>query len=165
MSRSQTTHNATTSTTWQLNADEEGPQIKDLGSGVMGVRNGADTDAAPLSIAEAADDAHAVNRTYHPKVRQLIHFIEHGPSEGFATGAYFEVLPTGDPFPTSEIWYESAAKAKKIVELATVWYPNKTINTETWTVYDTDGITPLGSVTDTYAYSGVFVSSITRAIT
>ena len=96
-------------------------------------------------------------------VRQLIHFIEEGPAGGFASGAYKETLPTGNPFPTSEIWWESSSKLKKIVELTTTWsgaFPS----TEVWKVYDTDGSTVLQTVTDTYTYSGAFESSRTRTI-
>lgn len=101
----------------------------------------------------------------HRALRQLIHFIESGPAEGFASGAYFEVLPAGDPFPTSEIWWESAAKLKKIVSLDTTWNANKTIATETWKVYDaSDGSTVLATVTDTHSYSGPFLTSTTRSI-
>ena len=101
----------------------------------------------------------------HGALRQLIHFIESGPAEGFASGAYFEALPSANPFPTSEIWWESAAKLKKIVSLDTTWNANKTINTETWKVYDaSDGSTVLVTVTDTHAYSGPFLTSTTRAI-
>lgn len=98
----------------------------------------------------------------HKTMRDLAHFVESGPADGFASGAYEEILPDGDPFPTSDIWYESAAKAKKIVSLDTTYNANKTINTEVWKTYDIDGITPLVTMTDTYGYSGIFVSSVAR---
>lgn len=98
----------------------------------------------------------------HRILRQLIHFIEDGPAEGFASGAYKETTPTS-PFPTSEIWWESASKLKKIVELTTTW-SGVLVSTEQWEMYDTDGATVLATVTDTYTYSGVFESSKTRTI-
>jgi hypothetical protein len=101
----------------------------------------------------------------HKTLRQLIHLAEEGgPWEGFASGAYQEVLPAADPFPTSIIWWTSSAKTAKIVEETISYNGNKTINTDQWKVYDTDGSTVLATVTDTYAYSGVFVTSRTRVI-
>lgn len=105
-----------------------------------------------------------VSRASHETLRQLIHFIDSGPAEGFASGAFCEVLPTGSPFPTSEIWWTSAAKTSKIVSTDTTYNTNKTIATETWKMYDTDGTTLLATVLDTYAYSTVFISNITRTI-
>jgi hypothetical protein len=99
----------------------------------------------------------------HKVLRQLIHFIDDGPAEGFASGAYKETTPSG-PFPTLEVWWESAAKLKKIVQLATTW-TGVNITAEQWKVYDVDGSTVLATVTDAITYSGVFESSRTRTIT
>ena len=52
----------------------------------------------------------------HKRLRHLIHFIDEGPADGFASGAFKEVLPAGSPFPTSIIWWESTSKLQKIVE-------------------------------------------------
>lgn len=98
----------------------------------------------------------------HKTLRHLIHFIDDGPAGGFATGAYKETTPTG-PFPTSEIWWESSSKLKKIVELTTTWTGVK-ITAEVWEMYDTDGSTVLTTVTDAIVYSGVFESNRTRTI-
>lgn len=101
----------------------------------------------------------------HKTIRQLIHLAdEGGPFEGFASGAYQETLPSADPFPTSVIWWESSDKLKKIVEETITYNSNKTISTDQWKVYDTDGTTVLATVTDTISYSGVFETSRTRTI-
>ena len=97
----------------------------------------------------------------HRIVRQLIHFIDEGPAEGFATNAYREV--TGSLFPSAFIWWESSAKLKKIVSREVTWtgpFPATVI----WKIYDTDGSTVLATVTDTLTYSGPFETSRTRAI-
>lgn len=99
----------------------------------------------------------------HKVLRQLIHFIDDGPAEGFPSGCYKETTPAG-PFPTLEVWYESSAKLKKITQLTTTWLGAK-ITQEQWKVYDTDGSTCLATVTDSITYSGVFESSRTRTIT
>jgi hypothetical protein len=80
------------------------------------------------------------------------------------TGSFLEVLPLADPFPTSEIWWTSAAKVTKMLEITTTYNANKTVNTEQVKVYHADG-TLRKTVLDTYVYSGVFVSNATRTIT
>jgi hypothetical protein len=99
----------------------------------------------------------------HKSVRQLIHFIEEGPAEGFASGAYKEV--SGSPFPTSVVWWTSSAKTAKIVEKTITRNANKTPSSIEWKVYATDGTTVLATVTDAITYaSGIFESTRTRTI-
>lgn len=98
----------------------------------------------------------------HKTLRQLIHFIDEGPAEGFASGAYKEITPTG-PFPTSVIWWESSSKLKKIIEQTITWSGPKATSVE-WKMYDTDGSTVLATVTDSITYSGIFESNRTRTI-
>ena len=99
----------------------------------------------------------------HDALRSLIHFISEGPAEGFASGAYKETLPSADPFPTSIIWWESAAKTDKIVE-KTITYTGVFPTTIEWKMYDTDGSTVLATVTDSISYSGPFETTRTRTI-
>lgn len=107
-----------------------------------------------------------ITESQHKTLRQLVHLAdEGGPWEGFASGAFYEILPAADPFPTSAIWWTSAAKTHKIVELAVTYNANKTPNTEQWKAYDPDGTTVLVTITDTWAYSGIFPTSRTRVIT
>lgn len=102
----------------------------------------------------------------HEALRQLIHFLDEGPAQGFVSGSHKQVI--GSPFPTSIIWWESAAMLKKIVEKeitrtggpATVVTPTPI----TWRIYDTDGTTVLASVQDDVTYNGVFETSRTRTI-
>jgi hypothetical protein len=105
-----------------------------------------------------------ISETQHKILRQLTHLAEEGgPWEGFASGAFQETLPSADPFPTSVIWWTSAAKTEKIVEEQLVYNANKTITTDVWKVYAVGGAL-LFTVTDTIAYSGVFETSRTRTI-
>lgn len=99
----------------------------------------------------------------HQGLRQLIHFIDEGPADGFATGAIKECLPGGSLFPTSEVWWESAAKTKKIVSLSTTW-SGIMVTQEVWEVFDSDGVTVLVTVTDNIQYTGVMETSRTRSI-
>jgi hypothetical protein len=105
-----------------------------------------------------------VTESAHKTLRQLIHFIEEGPAEGFASGAYSETLPSASPFPTSQTWYTSSAKTHKIVDETVTYNSNRTIATDQWRIYDTDGSTVLATVTDTVSYSGIFETSRTRSI-
>lgn len=104
-----------------------------------------------------------ISETTHRLLRQLIHFIDDGPAEGFPSGCYKETLPAGSPFPTSEVWWESSSKLKKIVSLDTTW-SGATITQEVWKMYDTDGSTVLATITDAITYSGIFETSRTRTI-
>lgn len=85
-----------------------------------------------------------------------------GPYEGFSSGAFEETLPAGDPFPTSVTWWTSSAKTTKIMEMAITRNGINNVATTVTTMYDTDGVTVLSIVTDTYAYSGVFLLSRAR---
>jgi hypothetical protein len=106
-----------------------------------------------------------LSETEHKTLRQLIHLsAEDGPWEGFASGAYEETLPAANAFPTSVIWWVSAAKLEKIVEESISYNSNKTIATDEWKVYAVGGAL-ITTITDTYSYSGVFVLSRTRVIT
>ena len=98
----------------------------------------------------------------HKALRQLIHFIDDGPADGFASGAYRET--TGTVFPSSIIWWESSSKAQKIVERTLTW-TGVNLTTDEWKIYDTDGTTLLVTVSDSISYSGVFETSRTRTIT
>jgi len=119
-------------------------QLKDA-AGVFNPRFGTETSA-------------------HAAVRHLVHFIDDGPACGFTSGAYKETLPAGNPFPTQAIWWESASKLKKIVELNVTRDAQKKPTAEQWKMYDTDGSTVLCTVTDSIAYSGIFETTRTRTI-
>ena len=111
-------------------------------------------------------DVASVNPSQHKALRQLIHFIEtNSPGDGFGSGPYqSELLPSADPFPTSETWYETSSKLLKICRWEATYNANKTYATEKWIVYKTDGTNPAADATDTISYSGVFETGRSRAI-
>lgn len=86
----------------------------------------------------------------HETLRQLIHFIDEGPSTGFSSGAFKEI--TGQPFPTSIIWYTNVTKTKKIIEKLIVRNVNNNPTIITWNMYDSNGITILNTIVDTFTY-------------
>ena len=111
------------------------------------------------------DDGY-ITEAQHKTLRDLIHFIDNGPGDGFASGAFREMLPTGNPFPTSIIWYLDTGKTKKLVEKFITYNANKTPHTIQWNMYDFDGVTLIHTVIDTFTYTGssVFEDSRTRTI-
>lgn len=115
------------------------------------------------TLEELAAGSAGITESQHKTLRHLIHFIDDGPAEGFASGAYKETTWSG-AFPQTEIWYESSAKTKKIVERTMTW-SGATLTTDEWKIYDTDGSTVLATVSDAVVYSGIFEQNRTRTIT
>lgn len=118
------------------------------------------------NVGDATGPTDALNVQSHDALRKLIHLADGvgGPFEGFTSGAYREVLPAADPFPTSVVWWTDNTKTSKICDKTTTYNPNKTPATIQYRAYDTDGVTVLATVTDTMTYSGVFELSRTRTI-
>lgn len=125
-------------------------------------------NTTPVSLSDLVAGTGGLTADAHKTLRQLIHFIDDGPADGFASGAYKETLPSGDPFPTSVIWWESSSKLKKIVEKTITrsggGATNVTPTPIVWKMYDTDGSTVLLTVSDAITYSSVFETSRTRTI-
>ena len=57
----------------------------------------------------------------HETLRQLIHFIDNGPGDGFASGAVRITSPSGSPFPTNIVWYLNGFLTTKLVEKSIVY--------------------------------------------
>jgi hypothetical protein len=102
-----------------------------------------------------------ISETQHKTLRQLIHFIDGGPAEGFASGAYRET--TGTVFPTAIIWYDQVGVGKKKIVSKEIGWSGAFPTTITWKVYDASEIL-LATVVDTITYSGPFETSRTRTI-
>lgn len=100
----------------------------------------------------------------HKTLRDLIHFIDEGPGDGFASGAFKEILPTGSPFPTSITWYLDIAKTKKLVEKFITYNSSHFPINIHWNMYDYDGVTLIHTVIDAITYSTAFEASRTRTI-
>jgi hypothetical protein len=132
---------------WGVSADHNGR-----------IRYNESTGSFEFSEAGAA---YAAVPAGHAAVRQLIHFIDNGPAEGFATGAYRET--TGTIYPTSIIWYDKAGPGKKKIVSKEMTWAGVLEATVTWKMYDINEVL-LVTVTDTMSYSGVFETSRTRTI-
>lgn len=122
-----------------------------------------DIEVVASSLKDLAENGLSVIE--HPAIRQLIHFIDDGPAEQFASGAYKTVSGDNLAFPTSIIWWESSTQSQKIVEKNITWSGAVPSIVE-WKIYDTDGITTLATVTDVIEYTdAIFEKNRTRAIT
>ena len=126
--------------------------FRDTGSGAEAYQN--------ISTGSGTDWARNVNEVNHKALRDLIHFIDQGPADGFASGSYKETTYTG-PLIATETWYEDNTKTQKIVELL-VTYTGVFPTSEVWKMYDTDGTTVLVTLTDSIVYSGPFEQTRTR---
>jgi hypothetical protein len=100
----------------------------------------------------------------HKTLRQLIHFLDDGPGDGFSTNPYFEPKNGAGPWNYGGVWWESSLKLKKLAEKTVNRNANKTPSTVIWMVYAADG-SLLITATDTYAYTGGSITpdSVTRS--
>ena len=126
--------------------------LRDTGAGAEFYQN--------TSSVSGTNWALGLNDDNHKSLRDLIHFIDGGPADGFDSGSYKETTYTG-PLIATETWYEDNTKAQKIVDLS-VSYTGVFPTTEVWRMYDADGTTVLVTLTDTITYSGPFEQTRTR---
>ncbi len=106
-----------------------------------------------------------ITPSQHETLRQLIHFIDDGPGDGFASGAYKIVTPSPSVFPTYICWYTNNTMSQKIVDKTLTWQGPVPI-TIIWQVYNTDGVTVAHTVTDNVVYiDNIFEVSRVRIIT
>lgn len=143
---------------FQDEVDRDENVYVDRDSGNLRFRDTFNT--SPVTLSSLLTGGSGITESQHRALRDLIHFIDSGPADGFASGAYRESAYTG-ALMTSEIWYEDNTKTQKIVEL-TVSYTGVLPTTETWKMYEADGTTVLITVVDSISYSGVFESNRTR---
>jgi hypothetical protein len=102
-----------------------------------------------------------MSETQHKTLRHLIHFIDNGPGDGFASGAYRET--TGTVFPSSIIWYDKVGVGKKKIVSKEISWSGPFPTTIVWKVYD-ESETLLATVSDSITYSGPFETSRLRNI-
>jgi len=140
------------------NSDDETTFIERDESGNLTFVDGV---AGTYTLDQLSTGGSGISAEGHKILRQLIHFIDNGPAEGFATGAYREI--TGTAFPTAIIWYDKAGAGKvKIVSKEISW-TGVLASPIVWKVYDAAEAL-IATVTDTVSYTGVFETSRTRAI-
>jgi hypothetical protein len=104
-----------------------------------------------------------ITPTEHETLRQLIHFIDEGPGDGFASGAYKTLSPVG-PFPTLITWYLDESETQILVTKSITYNSNRFPYIIEWNMYDYDGITIVHTVTDTITYNTAFEANRIRTI-
>ena len=120
-------------------------------------------NVSPVTLTQLLESAGGgITTAQHKALKDLIHFLDDGPGDGWASGSFKETLPSANPFPTSEVWWTSPGKTAKIVSLDITRNANQTPAIEVWKIYDTDGSTVLVTITDTMSYSGIFETTRTR---
>jgi len=108
----------------------------------------------------------ALQTVNHATLRQFIHLADNdGPMDGFTSGAFEETLPVGSAFPTSKIWWTDNGKTLKIVEEIVAFNGDKTVATDVWKMYATDGVTVILTMTDTFDYTAGKFMTPTRTRT
>ncbi len=119
------------------------------GSGILSL-------SGSLDLLDPVDTSGSIlNENQHKSYRSLIHFLNEGPGNGFGTGLYREVVPSGSMFPTRVTW-KTSSTGSKIVEGLVTYNPTRTINTEQWSMYDSVGTTIIEQIIDTVTYQGIF---------
>ena len=113
-----------------------------------------------ITVGSLPSGGGGITEPQHKALRDLIHFIDDGPSDGFASGAVKDVIYQGF-FPSTIEWWEDATRTQRIVDL-TVTYSGAFPTSEQWRMYDTDGVTVLVTLTDAISYAGAFETSRTR---
>ena len=114
----------------------------------------------------SSSDGYGMTEDEHEKLRQLIHYIDNGgPTHPSLSGAYREILPLGNVFPTNIIWWTNSTKTKKIVEKLLTYDLNARVTTVIYKMYNESGILSK-TVTDiiNYVGSSVFEGTRTRTI-
>jgi hypothetical protein len=97
----------------------------------------------------------------HKSLRQLIHFIDNGPADGFLSGAYREII--GTVFPSSVIWYDKSGIGKKKIVSKEITWSGPFPLIIAWKMYD-ENENILITVVDTITYIGPFETSRVRSI-
>ena len=95
-------------------------------------------------------------------LRDLIHFVD-GPCHRFGSGCLKEILPAGSIHPTRITWWTSAARTHKICEQVRTYQGNDVVS-ESWTVFDTDGVAVLARVVDAITYVANREATRTRTV-
>lgn len=136
------------------------------GATLVGLNPTGMTDVQGNTVQEAIQelDTNKLDYYEHETLRQLIHFIDEGPGDGFASGAYKVISPVPSLYPTSVIWYTDNTMSYKIVEKTIVWSGVVPV-TITWQVYNIDGVTVAHTVSDSISYTNtIFETTRTRTI-
>ena len=99
---------------------------------------------------------------YHAGLIDLIHYLDEGPADAYASGCVLKVVRNG-PLLTSRTWYTSASQsAPAIVSVAYTYKTGTPLPaTKTWVVYTVTG-TVARTLVDTFTWTGPLLSQVVR---
>ena len=108
-----------------------------------------------------------ITESQHKVLRNLIHFIDEGPGEGFTSGATKTI--TGGLFPTSVLWRDAAGfkLVEKLITRSGGGATNLKPTPIKWKIYDGVGDASgnvLFTISDAITYSGAAEASRVRTI-
>ena len=120
-------------------------------------------DSSSGGAINIAVSSSVITSASHETLRQLIHFIDEGPTAG-GSSFYKQVLPAGAVFPKTASWFMDSGYTQKVVEQFVTWQ-GVVVSQSIWQMYDPTGAIVLATVTDTTSYvSGIFEFKTTRVI-
>jgi hypothetical protein len=101
----------------------------------------------------------------HQALLDIIHFLDDGPGDGWASGAVRVRVGTG-PNAGGWVWYTSTAMTARIIDM-TVTYPAGSIlpQTKAWRLYAANGTSVIRTLTDTYTWNGPLLTQKARSWT
>jgi hypothetical protein len=109
-------------------------------------------DVTSSSVGLSPDD--------HKTLRQLIHFINEGPGDGFYSNPFRETA--GGNFPTRITWWSDSNKTLRLFQTEITRsgiYPV----TQNYKIYTSDGLTEIKRATDSIFYQGAFEVARSRS--
>ena len=98
----------------------------------------------------------------HNALADIVHFLDDGPGDGWASGAV-ESFGYNGPLMTSRVWWTTSAKTQRIYS-EVYSYSGPLVATATYTLYDAKG-TQVRAMVDTFSYSGPQCTGVTRTWT
>lgn len=101
-----------------------------------------------------------ITDTDHKTLRQLIHFINEGPGDGFYSNPFREIV--GGLFPSRVTWWSDSGKTIRLFQTEVTRsgiYPV----TQSYKMYASNGVTLLAVATDVIAYNGAFEVARSRS--
>lgn len=129
--------------------------LVDRAANNMRLADGSTTRLLPELVTSVLGGVNA-----HAALPDLVHYLDDGPGEGAASGAY-SVDQYAGPLRTSTVWYTDNTMTKRLLAW-TLTYSGAFVSTKRLQVYGADGTTVVRQCLDTYGYAGPLQTSRVR---
>lgn len=101
----------------------------------------------------------------HQALLDIVHFLEDGPGDGWASGAVCVRIGTA-PNAGGWVWYTSTALSARIIDMTINYATNSILpSTKVWRLYAANGTTVIRTLTDTYTWTGPILTQRQRSWT